>query len=47
MGYLVGRSVARWHLHGDGNVRLLPWSEAALDQADAADITGIRWSIDY
>ena len=47
MGYLVGRSVARWHLHGDGNVRLLPWNEAALDQANAADITGIRWSIDY
>ena len=47
MGFLVGRSVARWHLHGDGNVRLLPWNEAELDQADGADITGIRWSIDY
>jgi hypothetical protein len=47
MGYLVGRSVARWHLHGDGNVRLLPWSEAELDQADGVAITGIRWSIDY
>jgi len=47
MGCLVGRSVARWHLHGDGNVRLLPWSEAGLDQQAAADVTGLRWSIDY
>ena len=47
MGYLVGRSVARWHLHGDGNVRLLPWSADELDQADGAAITGIRWSSDY
>jgi hypothetical protein len=47
MGYLVGRSVARWNLYGDGNVRLLPWSEAELDQADGVAITGIRWSIDY
>ena len=47
MGYLVGRSVARWHLYGDGNVRLLPWGEAGLDQQDGADVTGLRWSIDY
>ena len=40
-GWIVGRSVSRWHRHGDGRLGLLPWSNVENHAV------GMGWLLEY